>query len=319
MHMIELVTDDALEAELSVDLSQRRMPDYSLYMGDEGAKNWLKLDRSREFPVARRLTSLLETGIPALLPFLPRNPSLVSIGTGNGEKERLILETLALTGTPVYYPIDVSSRLVEVSLEAVRHLPILKTGIVGRLEDLERIRTCWRSPVLLCVLGNTFSNFEADTLLGTVARSLGEEDLFLFDCCLFAPGGGPDSARERIEQTYRSRKNIHFNLDPLLRRGLRTGDVEFTLELLTVPTPAGLAFRTFKAVRIRRGCIVRCGGREIEFHAGETIRLGFTYKYTPEQVSTLVKLAGFNVIAMHRSPNEENILVLVRKALVTED
>ncbi len=314
MNMIELVNDDALEADLCENITDRRMPDFFLYTGDEGAKNWLRLDRAREFPVARRLTVLLENSMPALLPFLPRAPTLVSIGVGSGEKERIVLEELVAACSPVYYPVDVNARMVQVALDAVRHLSIEKTGIVGRLSDLDRVVHNWRPPVVLCLLGNTFSNFEPDDILSWVSRSIGADGLFMFDCSLLGPGGVTESARERIERTYRSRRNVRFNLNPLIRRGLRPGDVRFDLKLVPAMTSAGMVYRTSKNIYVCKNCAVQFREKSVSLQAGEVIRLGFTYKYTAEQVDTLVKRAGLTVLALHRSDDDENILLLARKS-----
>ena len=94
MDKIELITESMLETLLYDNLIERRMPDFFLYTGDDGAKNWLKLDDSREFPIARHLTALLRESISSILPFISPNSCVLSVGTGNGEKERILLEGL---------------------------------------------------------------------------------------------------------------------------------------------------------------------------------------------------------------------------------
>ncbi len=318
MDKIELITEEALEADLYTNLKEHRMPDHFLYIGDEGAKNWLKMENSREFPVTGRLTSLLRKSLPALTVFIPPNTNVVSIGTGNGEKERIILETLAKRGNPAYFPVDVSARLVDISMEAVRHIPIITTGIVGLFEEMDHIRRYWRPPSLLCILGNTFCNFEPDIFFSAVSRNLGKDDLFLFDCHMLVECGGTSAARKKNERTYRARRNTLFNLDPLLRRGVRADDVEFRMEFLPVQTEVGIVYRTSKSVLVRKQCVVSCGKQAIFFRAGDSIRLGFAYKYTPGQIEPLLKRHGFNIMALHKTVDNENILVLARKKAYKE-
>ena len=167
------------------------MPDYLLYTGADGAKNWLKLDGSEAFPVARQLKVLLEKNIASVVRFIPTGMSFVSIGVGNGEKERIFLEELIrknLAEKPAsgkvsirYYPIDINSELVDIALEKVENLPVEKKGIVGFIEDMAILKKNWRLPVLFCILGNTFCNYEPEFILQLVRENLEQGDLFFFD------------------------------------------------------------------------------------------------------------------------------------------
>ena len=58
----------------------------SFTTGADGAKNWLKLDGSEAFPVARQLKVLLEKNIASIVRFIPTGMSFVSIGVGNGKR-----------------------------------------------------------------------------------------------------------------------------------------------------------------------------------------------------------------------------------------
>ena len=52
--------EKSMEERLLQSLKNHELPDYFLYTGMWGAKNWLKLDGSGTFPVARKLKDLLE-------------------------------------------------------------------------------------------------------------------------------------------------------------------------------------------------------------------------------------------------------------------
>src|SRR5660398_224152 len=80
--------------KLYESLKKHELPDYLLYTGTGGAKNWLKLDESETFPVARQLKVLLEKNIASIVRFIPTGMSLVSVGVGSGDKERVLLEEL---------------------------------------------------------------------------------------------------------------------------------------------------------------------------------------------------------------------------------
>ncbi|WP_269850103.1 L-histidine N(alpha)-methyltransferase [Methanosarcina horonobensis] len=114
--------------------------------------------------------------------------SLVSVGVGSGEKERILLEELIkknLAERPasekvpiIYYPVDINSQLVDLALEKARDLPVEKKGIVGFIEDMPLLKEHWRLPVLFSILGNTFCNYEPEFILKLVYENLEQGDLF---------------------------------------------------------------------------------------------------------------------------------------------
>lgn len=179
MNRVELVTEDVLEARLLRCLEERHMPDCFLYLGESGVRNWLTLSASEAFPVAERLTCLLKESIPSIARHVPGRFDLVSIGVGGGEKERIMLEALTGQHDVSYVAVDISGGMVDEALRTVKGIDVGKTGVVAFLEDLGRLRRLWRSPVLLCLLGNNFCNYEPDGVLDAVHRELGPDDLLL--------------------------------------------------------------------------------------------------------------------------------------------
>lgn len=314
MNKIELVTKDELEVKLCECLEQRQMPDCFLYLDHSGVRSWLALDSSEEFTVASRLIDLLQQSLPAIAEHISGKFNMVSIGVGSGEKERMLLEALVPRGTPAYYAVDISSEMVDQALNAVADINVAKTGLVAFLEDLPRLRQFWNPPVLLCLLGNNFCNYDTDYLLETVHAQLQCDDLFLFDCHLFpSPREEQDRAREQIEQTYHSPLNVRFNLAPLIQRGVSPDNCAFHLNLLPMETSLGSVYRTKKWIEIRKDTTVSCGPNKVLLRAGDTISMGFTYKYTRPQIQGYLQRHGFQEVALFLSPDEDNLLVLARK------
>ena len=91
---IKITIEEDIEKRLFESLKKHELPDYLLYTGTGGAKNWLKLDGSETFPVARQLKVLLEKNIASIVRFIPTGMSLVSVGVGSGDKEKILLEEL---------------------------------------------------------------------------------------------------------------------------------------------------------------------------------------------------------------------------------
>ncbi|WP_406661790.1 L-histidine N(alpha)-methyltransferase [Methanolobus sp. ZRKC3] len=314
MKKIELLSEEQLQQRLCDNLTKHELPDLFLYVGEEGASNWLTLDSSDKFTVARKLTELLRSNVSRIVEFIPGHGSLVSVGVGNGEKERIILKaSLSSNDPPFYYPIDVSSQLVDTALESVKDLPVEKTGMVGMIEDLALLRENWISPALFCILGNTFCNYDPDRILGLLHENLFESDIFLFDCHLLTDSDASSQEIEDVEDIYRSEENKMFNAHPLINAGMTAENIEFDLRLLPVESEIGAIYRTHKTLTIKRNDSVDLCSKKISFEAGDVIHMGFTYKYSFEQVASYLEKWGFGIIEQFFDVDGSNVLLLTRK------
>lgn len=311
---IELITPDDLEKRLENYLNQRRMPDYFLYIGNSGVKNWLALESSNEFPVASGLTDFLRQCAPQLAEHLSKGLNLVSIGVGDGQKEHILLEYLIRKDVSVYYAVDISSRMVDEALHTVADIRMEKIGLVALLEDLPVMKKIWESPIFLCLLGNNFCNYRPDFLLKTIHNQLEPKEYFLFDCRLFSDEGkGEKCEKNKIEQIYRSEQNVGFNIGPLVDRGMGPDHCVFHLDLISEKTEHGLVYRTHKWLQIIKDTVISCGKQKVFLPKGDTIQLGFTYKYTYSQVKDFIKEYGFEEIKLFHSNDHQHLIALVKK------
>lgn len=318
--------EKSMEERLCESLRNHELPDYFLYTGMGGAKNWLKLDGSETFPVARRLKDLLEENIESIVRFIPAFMSVVSFGVGSGEKEKILLEELikkkmaekpAFGKLPVcYYPVDINSQLVDIALEKVRDLPLEKKGIVGFIEDMPLLKEYWRLPILFCILGNTFCNYEPEILLQLVHENLEQGDLFFFDASLLPEtdsGEEAHSVKKTVLGTYSSKENALFNMYPLLQYGMAPEDFDFELSLSHVDSKIGTLCRTRKSLNILKDTEMRIGAETVSFRQGDVIRMGFTYKYTYNQITTLLGINMFEILRAFLSKDGENAIFLTKK------
>ncbi len=290
------------------------MPDYFLYLGSSGVNNWLALSESDEFPITARLTELLRQSLPSLTMYLRGRFSLVSIGVGSGEKERMLLEALVPRSTPTYYAVDISREMVDQALNRVADINVEKIGLVALLEDLALIRQYWSPPILLCLLGNNFGAHEPDWLLETVHAQLKGDDMFLFDCHLL-PASRRSQARvyQQVQQMYRVPSNLRFNLEPLIRRGMEPDSGIFHADLVPVKTGSGTLYGIKKWLEITKDSVIHCGASQVFLKAGDTINRGVTYKCTRSQIADYLNRHGFQESAFYLSPDENYLLTLVRK------
>ena len=333
---VVMINEESLEEKLYESLKKHELPDYFLYTGAGGARNWLNLDESRTFPVARKLKTLLEKNLDSIIKFIPTGMNFVSIGVGNGEKERIILSELIkkneeelknkseeeVSGSGKkrkihYYPIDISSGMVDVALEKVQDLPVEKKGIVGFVEEMPLLKKHWHLPVLFCILGNTFCNYEPDFILKLVGENLEPGDLFMFDAHIFPAIDESDeakSAKNKVLATYSSRENALFNMYPLLHYGMAPEDFDFELLLSHVESGTeGPMYRTHKTLQILNDTEIRVGPGTVKFKEGDVIKMGFTYKYTFEQISAFLKKGGFEILRKFLSEDRTNVIILAKK------
>lgn len=323
---IIITSKEEIEGRLCECLKNHELPDYLLYTGTGGAKNWLKLDGAETFPVARQLKVLLEKNLDSIVRFIPTGMSLVSVGVGDGEKERIFLEALVrknLAENPAsgrvsirYYPIDISSEFVDIALEKVDNLPAEKKGIVGFIEDMAALKENWRLPILFCILGNTFCNYEPEFILQLVHENLEQGDLFFFDANLLpTEGSEAQSARKSVLGTYASRENALFNMYPLLQYGMAPDDFDFELLLAHVNSRIGVVYRTRKSLYILKDTELTIGEETIGFREGDVIRMGFTYKYTYDQIRAFLEICGFEILKAFLSEDRENAIILAKKRI----
>lgn len=332
---VVMIDEENLEEKLYENLKKHELPDYFLYTGAGGARNWLNLDGSRTFPVARKLKNLLEENLVSIVKFIPTSMSFVSIGVGNGEKERIILNELikkneeeAESGSEEevfepgkkrqihYYPIDISSRMVDIALEKVQDLPVEKKGIVGFIEEIPLLKKHWHLPVLFCILGNTFCNYEPDFILKLVGENLESGDLFMFDAHIFPAVDGSDEAksvRNKVLATYSSRENALFNMYPLLHYGMAPEDFDFELLLSRIESKEGPLYRTRKTLQILNDTEISVGPGTVKFKEGDVIKMGFTYKYTIEQIRSFLNKEGFEILRKFLSEDRTNVIIMAKK------
>ncbi|MFW6153600.1 MAG: L-histidine N(alpha)-methyltransferase [Planctomycetota bacterium] len=316
MRKVMLIDAAGLERRLAEHLRRRELPDALLYTGADGARQWLRLDRSGAFDIASALTDLLRRSVSRIAASLAGGIDVLSLGVGEGAKERILLEWLLGRGTRRYVAVDVSEPLVDRAVGRVEDMDLERIGVVAFCEDLPRFRDRARSPALVCLLGNNLSNHEPGALLDVLASCLGPADRLLLDCHVL-PDGPLRRRRWRrhVQATYGSEANALFNLGPLLGRGLRREQAEFTLDLQPAATPAGPALCTCKRIRFLDDVTLDVDGAAVAFPAGATLTMGFTYKYQRAQLHDLLRRHGLAVDLEFRGGRNEYLLLLARKAI----
>lgn len=311
LRIVDFLGPRDAEESLREDLSHRRLPDRHLYAGDGGATRWLDLDQSPSFSIASDLTALLRKNASRIVNLVPPDASLIGMGVGGGLKESILMDILSRKDHSTYLAADVSPALVKRALDAVADLNCDALGAIATIDQLPELLALVRSPILLTLLGNTFSNFEAQQLFSLIRPPLKSTDLFLFDAHIVPDEPERESHwRREVRKSYTSAMNTQFNLAPLTTRGVSPHDCTFSLELIRERTPFGETWRTRKTIEILKDTEVRFETGPIRLHQGEVIDMGFTFKHTRGQVLQRLQGAGFEAISVMSDQAATNLLVL---------
>jgi L-histidine Nalpha-methyltransferase len=225
---------------------------------------------------------------------------IVELGAGSADKTRLLLKAaVALQGTVVYEPVDVSSTALEAAKERIER-EIDGVTVMPRVEDyshefaLEPAKAGERRLVLY--IGSSIGNFEpweAERLLERVRAGLAPGDSLLL---------GVDRVKDEatLLAAYDDAAGVtaDFNLN-LLARLNRELDAEFELDAFEHRAVWNEArSRMEMHLECRSAHRVRVGelDLEVKFAEGERIHTENSYKYLPGQAEALLERAGFEPV-----------------------
>ena len=228
---------------------------------------------------------------------LPGSVVVAELGSGSGSKTRPLLEHLARRHPVDYYPIDVSgSSLGKCAQELARYATVFPQRATY-LEGLQAVSGRRRPGQMLLVLflGSTIGNFEPDAaidFLRDIRQYLEPGDGLMLGTDLVKPA-------ETMIRAYDDPTGVTaaFNLN-LLARINRELDGDFDLRRFE-----HMAIYNAPEQRIEMHLRSRCdqvvhipkAELTVDFAVDETIWTESCHKFTPRQVRTLARTAGFRL------------------------
>ena len=244
---------------------------------------------------------------------------VVGLGCGGGQKDAQLLGLLKSHGQEIFYtPCDVSTAMVLVARQAaLAVLPATKcfpfVCDLATADDLSGMfaqSPAPRAARLLTFFG-MIPNFAPQEILPKLAALVRPQDWLLFSANL-APGKNYAAGVATVLPQYdnaltrewlqafltdlgveRSRGHLVFKIN---------GDAANGLKRIT----AGFHFT--------RPCRLQTGADVFQFRAGETIRLFFSYRYTPDRVRRVLSRHGLEVRdAWIAESGEEGVFLCRRK------
>lgn len=183
--------------ELRSILSHRKVvPSMYYYATEAGAELWLEMSSNARYRFKNNSMRLLRKESKRIakkvLDSVPdKAVDLISLGSGDGAKDRVLLSGFkqAGSGSIVYYPLDISDKLMVECMKHVHGDTVEFTGvrtkaIIGDFIDLQLLRSVYEdrdSPNLFSILGNTFGNTDEAKIMTALQDSMYPGDFVLIE------------------------------------------------------------------------------------------------------------------------------------------
>jgi len=171
-----------------------------------------------------------------------------------------------------------------------------------------------RHPSLVTFFG-MIPNFEPGRILPKLASLIRRQDILLFSANL-VPGNDYSAGMRTVLPQYDNPLTRDWLMTFLLAIGVegRDGRLRFKIET----DAAGGLKRVTAGFQFTRSCRIEVENEAFAFRAGETIRLFFSYRYTPERVRKVLIRHGLEVREQWITRSEEEGVFLVHRSAVSE-
>jgi uncharacterized SAM-dependent methyltransferase len=241
---------------------------------------------------------------------------LIGLGCGGGQKDTRLLHLLKARAKEISYtPCDVSTAMVLTAREtALSVLPPQNCfPLVCDLAGADDLSKIFNSPITdhrsrITTFFGMIPNFEPEMILPKLASLVGKNDWLLFSANL-APGPDYQPGVAKILPQYDNPLTRDWLLAFLFDLGVEAGDGDLRFTIEDVNTLKRVVAR-FHFTHSRSLAIEN---ERFEFRPGESIRLFFSYRYTPELVRTHLQQHHLQVLDQWITQSEEEGVFLCRR------
>jgi uncharacterized SAM-dependent methyltransferase len=313
-----ILTESELVRDFLHALEHRDIPEKLFYWFPLSVRAWLTLcapggessrggyrnyDRSREL-VERHAHEIAERTRPGTV-------EVISLGAGQGDKDRIVLPALALLGRGVRYrPVDASIGLLEIAVRdalAEGHETVgVKADFTdeAQLASIGALSEARDGTRLILMLGNTLGAFDPPILARRIASLLRAGDVAVVDGELFA---GEDTLAG-----YDNPVNRRFAFAPLEAAGLSPDDGDLLFTVARDERRAGL-FRVEKEFVARRDVRLSVAGESMLLRAGERMSMSPSHKYDEAGFLSVLESAHLSPVAIRRSDDGRFVMAIVER------
>jgi uncharacterized SAM-dependent methyltransferase len=217
---------------------------------------------------------------------------VIGLGCGGGQKDTRLLRLLKNRGKEIFYtPCDVSSAMVLVARQAALAVLPEKNCFpfvcdLATADDLDAafdLRLAPRASRLTTFFG-MIPNFEPQIILPKLSALVRPGDFLLFSANL-APGENFAAGVKNILPQYDNALTRDWLLTFLLDLGVERRDGALRFEIEDGRLDLKRVTARFHFYRSRR---IEMEDQLFKFKSGDSIRLFFSYRYTPERVRRLL-------------------------------
>ena len=287
-----LLTENAIADDFVSSLRARRLAEKFFYWFPLSVRAWLALCSDGAYRNFVRSRSLIARSAKELAGFV-RSGSLevVSLGSGQGDKDLILLEAFVAQGARLrYVPVDTSQALVEMACGRALEAGIWSQAIKADMTRAEHLQALAPEPDtpprLLLLLGNTLGAFDPLAEARALRALLRPEDQLLVD--------GEIYAGSQTVAGYDNPLNRRFAWAPLESVGIGESDGDIVFEDETDPRLPGL-HPLRKHFRAGRDVAARVGGETLTIRSGERVEMNHSYKYAADAFPRLLAEAGLDV------------------------
>ena len=306
-----LLTENDLAAEFVAALEQRRLPEKFFYWFPLSVRAWLALCTDGAYRNFVRSQSLIARSRAELARQFPPAPlEVLSLGSGQGDKDLLLLEALRGNGARVsYVPVDTSQALLEMACAGALGAGIPTQGIKADFTNPTHLQALTADPEtprrLVLLIGNTLGAFDPIAEARELARLLRPGDALLVD--------GEIYAGDATVAGYDNPLNRRFAWAPLNAVGISERDGELVFEAADDARLPGLHLIP-KHFRAGRDVEPMLGGQVLRLARGERLAMNHSYKYTADTFLRILTDAGLSPRWQGRSDDQRFLMVLATPA-----
>ncbi|HEU5262295.1 MAG TPA: L-histidine N(alpha)-methyltransferase [Gemmatimonadales bacterium] len=302
-----LVTENDLADEFVSSFRARRLSEKFFYWFPLSVRAWLALCSDGAYRNFVRSRSLIARSAGELARcFSPGPLEVLSLGSGQGDKDLILLEALREHGARLaYVPFDTSQALLEMACGGALRAGLAAHGVKGDFTKPEHLAAVAAEPEtaprLVLLLGNTLGAFDPIAEARELGALLRPGDRLLVDGELYAG--------DATLAGYDNPLNRRFAWAPLHAVGIRDEDGALLFEAADDPRLPGLHLVS-KHFRPARTVEVQMGGEILRLEQGDRLDMNHSYKYAPDTFLRILSDAGLAAHWQGRSDDQRFLMVL---------